>query len=245
MPPLVKAKVGNIDMWVRKGPQAAWDVGTSHSIIHNDEYVLRHFVDAPVRDKVHTVVDVGANIGAFTLLARRVFPNARVIAIEPDPANASVLQHNCGNDELVTICETAVLDDGCPETVHLCRHDLNSGGSYVHDLFEGESKNVPFHDQNAVSVPCTSIHDLLTTHGVETINLLKVDTEGSEVAVFSCLSRHGWLEKTTWIRFEWHGREAIPRLRRLLSPTHEVSIDERGLWNALGIAHRKEQPCRN
>ena len=245
MPPLVKTKVGNIEMWVRKGPQAAWDVGTSHCIIAGDEYALRHFSDASVRHKVHTVVDVGANIGAFTLLARRVFPNSRVIAIEPDPGNASVLRRNCGEDTLVTVCETAALDDDCPKEVHLCRHDLNSGGNYVQDLFNRESKSVPFFDGNPVSVPCTSIHNLLTTHGVKTINLLKVDTEGSEVAIFSCLSRHGWLQKTTWIRFEWHGREAIPQLRRLLLPTHEVSINEHALWNGFGIAHRREQPCQN
>ena len=95
-------------------------------------------------------------------------------------------------------------------------------------------------DSAPIEVPCRSIHDLLVDLGVNVIDLLKVDAEGSEVEIFSCLAAHRWLPKTCWIRFEWHGRESIPHLRRLLSPTHEVSIEEDGLWNALGIAHRKE-----
>ena len=68
MPPLIKTKVGNIEMWVRQGPQAAWDVGTSHCIIAGDEYALRHFSDASVRHKVHTVVDVGVSVDAESAL---------------------------------------------------------------------------------------------------------------------------------------------------------------------------------
>ena len=236
--PLVKTTIDGITMLVKGREQAAWDIGTSQAVITGDEYSLRPFANSPKRLEVRTVVDVGANIGAFTLAARRMFPNSRVIAIEPDPDNIHVLRSNCGDDEQVTICQTAVLNDGCPSTVHLCRHELNSGGSYVRELFQ--QKSAPFTDSSPIVVPCRSIHDLLVEMGVNVIDLLKVDAEGSEVEIFSCLADHGWLPKTCWIRFEWHGRESIPQLRRLLSPTHEVSIEEDGLWNALGIAHRKE-----
>ena len=243
MPPVVRTTIGDIAMWVRQGPQAAWDIGTSQAVITGDEYALQPFHDSPLRLQVRTVVDIGANIGAFTLPARRVFPNARVIAIEPDPDNAALLRRNCGADPLVTICETAVLHDGCPKTVRLCRHELNSGGNYVGELFQ--RKSPPFADAAPIEVPCRSIHELLVELGVNAIDLLKVDTEGSEVEIFTCLAAHSWLPKICWIRFEWHGRESIPHLRRLLSPTHEVSIDQDGLWNALGIAHRKDQVCPN
>ena len=238
MPSIVRTTIGDIAMWVRQGPQAAWDIGTSQAVITGDEYGLHPFLHSPLRHEVRTVVDIGANIGAFTLAARRMFPNARVIAVEPDPENNELLRRNCGDDSQVTICPTAVLNDGCPNTVHLCRHELNSGGSYVRELFY--QKSAPFTDSDPIEVPCRPIHDLLVDLGVNVIDLLKVDAEGSEVDIFSCLAAHRWLPKTCWIRFEWHGRESIPHLRRLLSPTHEVSIEEDGLWNALGIAHRKE-----
>ncbi|MAD80593.1 MAG: hypothetical protein CMJ50_07090 [Planctomycetaceae bacterium] len=241
MPPVVKTVIGDIEMWVRQGLQAAWDIGTSQAVITGDEYSLEPFLHSPMRLKVRTVVDVGANIGAFTLAARRTFPNARVIAVEPDPDNAELLRHNCGHDANVTVCQTAVLNDDFPDTVHLCRHTLNSGGNYIGQLFQ--QKQPPFIDSEPIAVPCRSIHELLTDLGVNDIDLLKVDAEGAEVDIFSCLAAHNWLPKTCWIRFEWHGRDSIPHLRRLLSPTHQVSIEEDSLWNALGIAHRKETPC--
>ncbi|GIW83169.1 MAG: hypothetical protein KatS3mg105_4976 [Gemmatales bacterium] len=196
------------------------------------------FRNSPQRETVTTVVDVGANIGAFTLAARRMFPQARVLAIEADPDNVELLRRNCAGDRQVTIAPLAVLGDGAPRRVHLCRHRLNSGGSYVQEVFQ--SKSTPFADRRPIEVDCRSIHDLLREHNVESIDVLKVDAEGSEVEIFTCLADHGWLARTRWIRFEWHGHESIPRLRELLSQTHEVSINEHGLWNALGIAHRKE-----
>jgi len=44
--------------------------------------------------------------------ARRVFPEARVIAIEPDPGNARVLRRNCSEDTLVTVYGKGVLTKG-------------------------------------------------------------------------------------------------------------------------------------
>ena len=92
MPSIVRTTIGDIAMWVRQGPQAAWDIGTSQAVITGDEYGLQPFLNSPLRHEVRTVVDIGANIGAFTLAARRMFPNARVIAIEPDPDNTELNQ---------------------------------------------------------------------------------------------------------------------------------------------------------
>ena len=115
MPPLVKANIGDIEMWVRSGPKAAWDIGTSQAVISGDEYGLAPFLKSPLRYRVETVVDIGANIGAFTLTARRMFPQATILAIEPDPENAMVLRENCRGDDLITVCEMAVLGDAAPD----------------------------------------------------------------------------------------------------------------------------------
>lgn len=238
MPAIMKTSIDGIDLWVRQGQQAAWDIGTSRAVIVGDEYALRPFLDSPIRDQVRTVVDIGANIGAFTLAARRVFARARVLAVEADPANLELLRCNCGQDDQVTIAPVAVLGDDCPRRVHLCRHQLNSGGAYVRELYQ--SQTPPFVDAAPIEIDCWPVHELLSCHGVDEIDVLKVDAEGSEVDIFTGLADHGWLHRTRWIRFEWHGHAAIPRLRRLLETTHQVSINDKAMWNALGIAHRKE-----
>ncbi|GIW83168.1 MAG: hypothetical protein KatS3mg105_4975 [Gemmatales bacterium] len=41
MPPVMKTTIDGIELWVRQGQQAAWDIGTSRAVIEGDEYALR------------------------------------------------------------------------------------------------------------------------------------------------------------------------------------------------------------
>ncbi|CAN5595470.1 hypothetical protein BH09CHL1_BH09CHL1_11320 [soil metagenome] len=45
-------------------------------------------------DSINSVIDLGANIGLFTLWAARVFPESRITAVEPDPENSDLLRRN-------------------------------------------------------------------------------------------------------------------------------------------------------
>ncbi|MGH2550437.1 MAG: FkbM family methyltransferase, partial [Thermomicrobiales bacterium] len=57
-----------------------------------------------------SVIDLGANIGLFTIWAARTFPHSRVIAIEPDPDNAALLRRNLalnGIEHRVDVMEVA------------------------------------------------------------------------------------------------------------------------------------------
>ena len=49
----------------------------------------------PGVENYRTIVDAGANIGLFTLLAKRAAPDARIISIEPDSGNYEMLCRNC------------------------------------------------------------------------------------------------------------------------------------------------------
>ncbi len=52
-----------------------------------DDYGLRDLDFAP-----DVIYDIGANVGMFTLLATAYFPEAKVISVEPNPRNYSLLQ---------------------------------------------------------------------------------------------------------------------------------------------------------
>lgn len=57
------------------------------------------------------VVDAGAHVGLYTLLAaRRLGPEARVLAFEPDPYNFAALRLNAGSLAGVTLVRAAVAD---------------------------------------------------------------------------------------------------------------------------------------
>ena len=111
------------------------------------------------------VLDVGANIGVYTLLAAK--RGARVFAIEADPRNLEMLRHHVhlnGFDDRVTIFPIAV---GSNEgAVTLYRFPGNWGHS---NLFEGT---------DPVQVPCRTIDSL----DLPPIGVCKMDIEGSELS---------------------------------------------------------------
>jgi FkbM family methyltransferase len=77
-----------------------------------------------------TVLDVGANIGFYTLLAAK--RGARVFAIEADPLNAAMLRHHVeinGFTDRVTIYEMAATERD--QAVPLYRHPFNLGESNI------------------------------------------------------------------------------------------------------------------
>ena len=229
--------IGGIQIWVHGGQKYEQDVGTSKTIILGDEYHLSHFRNTPHQENVSTIVDLGANIGAFTLLARKTFPNARILAVEADPDNVEILKKNTENDPNIEVYGMAVLGDGCPSTVHLGQGSTNSGGSYVK---EGNGEfNCPFIPDEYLEIPCISINQLLVENLVNYIDLIKIDVEGSEGEIISTLAKHDWPKRICWLRFEWHGKENLETIKRELSFTHELFIKESDSWNELGLGHRK------
>jgi FkbM family methyltransferase len=111
-----------------------------------------------------TVLDVGANVGIYTLLAAK--RGAKVFAVEADPQNVEVLKqhvHLNGFDDRVTIIHmAAAAKEG---TVTLFRNPSNSGGS---SIFQGVNPTV---------VPSNTIDSL----NLPPIDVCKMDIEGAEM----------------------------------------------------------------
>ena len=67
--------------------------GTSDLAIF-DEVVIDHGYRFPLDQEPQVIVDAGANIGMATLWFKARWPNAMVIAIEPDASNFALLERN-------------------------------------------------------------------------------------------------------------------------------------------------------
>jgi FkbM family methyltransferase len=118
-----------------------------------------------------TFVDVGANIGYFTLLAARtVGPRGRVVAFEPEPTNFEILERNVERNGFtnVTLERRAVSDRSGPATIYT--NPINLG---AHTLY-------PF-SYHAAEIPieATSLDDYLEGAELERL-VLKLDIEGAE-----------------------------------------------------------------
>ncbi|HTO08557.1 MAG TPA: FkbM family methyltransferase [Myxococcota bacterium] len=126
-----------------------------------------------------TVVDVGANIGAFAVYAAQR-TRGRVLAIEPHPENAEHLRLNlrANHCQRAEVAECAISD--APGTLPLfigksgTTHQLTPLGK---DAGAGES----------VDVRVATFAQVLAEHGFERVDFLKLDCEGAEGVILPAL----------------------------------------------------------
>ncbi len=123
------------------------------------------------------VLDVGANIGHYTLLAaKRVYPGGFVHAFEPAPAEYHELNANVGLNRLENVLanQLAICDREGEATLQICQGGL---GLY-------NSLGAPLREGNVVSVQvrCTTLDSYVRSAGIGKVDLLKMDVEGAELA---------------------------------------------------------------
>ena len=134
-------------------------------------------------------VDVGANIGLYTLLfSQLVGPRGQVHAFEPAPANARRLRVNLLLNDVanVSVEEAAVYSRDGSVTLNLFDDRLGSwhtlGRPELPDPFRPGHTLAP---AGAIEVPAVTLDDYAARHGLEQIALLKVDVEGAEPDVLA------------------------------------------------------------
>lgn len=128
------------------------------------------------------VVEIGANIGFFTVIGSRVNPNCAYTAVEPIPENAAILRRNLALNGIthVNVVEAAVIDSDGIKTVMLNipqeRHAMTVG-AFVESAAEGVSDRKI---QRTIVVPAKAMTEL-----VEVADLIKIDAEGIEYSLLA------------------------------------------------------------
>jgi len=123
-----------------------------------------------------TVVDIGANIGYYTLqFARLVGPAGRVYAFEPDPRNFELLQENVWQNGYrnVTLVRAAVADRS--GAARLFINPTNRGDHRIYDGAPG---------RRTIEIHATTLDDYFAGHDGR-IDLVKIDVQGAEAAAFA------------------------------------------------------------
>jgi len=140
----------------------------------------------PFQTSIDTVVDLGANIGLTSVYLARRYGATLVVAVEPDSANVRLLRRNLQQNGIKgSVIEAAIgPSDG---TVRFSTHaDSNLG----HVSLEGRE------------VPMMSMGTLCANHGLQRIDVLKMDIEGGEQQLLSGPIR--WLSQVRSIVAEFH-----------------------------------------
>ena len=147
-------------------------------------------------------VDVGANVGYFTLLgASLVGPGGRVVAVEAHPTLAEVLQRNVvinGYYGYVVTHNKAAWSETTQLEFHI-RANFAGNSSVGHIDDEGLRRLGD--TEEAVQVQAVVLDDLLAD--LPRVDMMKIDVEGAEVHAFQGLTRTIEANPGIIIMFEW------------------------------------------
>lgn len=120
-------------------------------------------------------VDIGANIGLYSLLASTVMSDdAKILAFEPSPTTSALLRSNIDLNEAADRVEVIMAAVG-PETstLTLARNTRHNAGTAS---LVASTKN----DPNPISVKVTPLTQEIVERGLTKIDVIKIDVEGFE-----------------------------------------------------------------
>ncbi|MHB8396206.1 MAG: FkbM family methyltransferase [Thermoplasmataceae archaeon] len=145
-----------------------------------------------------TVIDAGANIGIFTLLASQIAKN--VIAIEPDEENLKILELNLNMNEIRNV---TVIKKG------LYHHS----NEILH--FKSDGVMSAFSSNGEKMVETTTLDDVIEESNLELKSLiLKMDIEGAEKYAFKNMEKTAKVLKI--FEAEIHDEECEEVMRKYL-----------------------------
>jgi FkbM family methyltransferase len=186
-----------------------------------------------------TIVDLGAHIGSFSILAARRFPDAKIYSYEPNSENFSYLDKNIRANHLqkrITAIEKAVSSKRGKLTFY---GDCVSCSSQRKTSGETNKKgNLP---QKQI-VSTITLEDIFKNNKLQKIDFLKMDCEGSEFEIFYSSSDQ-ILKKIKLISLEyheWNGRKLGEIIDRLESCGFIITKLSKGPAKGQGIIHARQ-----
>jgi len=155
--------------------------------------------------KSKVIIDIGANVGFFAAYASAINPEVEIHLFEPFPKNVEQLKKNLAlnANSRMHIHPEAVSDKAGVATLYFTPGDDS-----------GCSLNQP--KSQSCSVAVVGANDVFKICGIEKCDLLKMDCEGSELAVLTAMSS-GQLAQIEAIIMEYHIPEELNPISNILS----------------------------
>ena len=184
-------------------------------------------------------IDIGANYGFISMLARRAAPAMRVLSIEADPYVAALIEGNFALNglappEVVNAIAGAECRDGAP-------FSLNPSSSL--------DNRVSMPSWQQCSLPMRTVESILSERAMDGSCFFKIDTQGYERHVLTGMQgllerRSDWLLKMefapNWLLSQ--GTDPLELLRYLVDRYQIAEYPERIPYKASGLASLFDRP---
>ncbi len=229
--------------------------------IFRDQCYLRHGIRIHDGD---TIVDIGANIGLFSLFALSRCQNPRIYAFEPSPVVCELLKANCeAYGDNIHVFQCGVSDRG--RSAEFTFYEKSSVFSGFHsdtrqdrDAIEAVVRNMlsseaTVDDESLASsvdeltadrlrhrtyqCQLISVSDIIRENRIEKVHLLKIDAEKSELDIIKGIDDRHW-PMIDQIVIEIHDRtkEAVDLIERLLvEKGYRCAVEQEKLLENSGL----------
>lgn len=218
VPPLNRMRF-NVVAKLRAGPKIfirdlhSTEYSTVVAIAGEDSYRMSD-IKSP-----NVIVDVGASIGDFALLAAHRFPNATVYAIEPDPDNYQQMRRNIALNNYTNIIPMNVaVSSGYGEATL-----FHSSNSVAHSMIDAGVGDQPL---KVKTIPLSEF---------KTIDALKFDAEGAEYLI-------GEIPPVSYLAIEVHkidGKDIQSLVEKIKSNFNVVKEETEKTGHITLVATRK------
>jgi len=140
------------------------------------------------------IIDIGGHIGVFSLYAASQAAGGKVIALEPDPDNFSLLTRNIQHNKLSHVyAEPYAVASVSGDRELFLGNASETGG---HSLVIGAGRS-------SIKIKTATLQSILEKYHLAQVDFLKLDCEGSEYEILGSLPPELW-QKIRKIAMECH-----------------------------------------
>jgi FkbM family methyltransferase len=198
---------------VRRG---SWDEGAAQRVVGDRDYLRPGHEIRPT----DTVVDIGANIGCFAVIAGLAARQGRVFAYEPDRENHALVQRNAALNGLTNVVVEHAAVSGKAGTLRLFKGAEVSLHTTLASRLDGPTEGE--------EVPAVTLQQIFDRHNITRCDFLKMNCEGAEYDILYKTPAE-YLRRIDRIAVEYHATEDKTRLGRELAGflvSHGIEIFE-------------------
>lgn len=185
------------------------DLAVAISSLHDEEYGHLRLPQPKI------IIDAGANIGTSSVYFAQQFPNARIFAVEPEASNFQLLRKNVAQYPNVVAVQAAFWG-----AIGTRKIQNRFTGHWGYTVAETTNRT----QETGQEINCVTIDSFMKEHGIESIDLLKMDIEGGEKDVLE--NSQGWIDSVSTMTVELHDRISMGCTRAFYLATKDFSVFE-------------------
>ena len=152
-----------------------------------------------------SIIDIGAHIGAFSILAAKMTSNGKIFSYEPDRENFAMLDKNIKINHLEKRITAFQL--GVGKKRGEAEFYLDKKNSGMHSFYNKKGK--------LIKIKTITLADVFKSNKVKKCDFLKMDCEGAEYEIFYSTPRECF-RKIKYIAMEYHRLGDIQKMKAFL-----------------------------